>query len=954
MRKLSLPPELRAEWIWGAENPGRKETYLFVRGEVTLNQLPAQAELWITAGTFFHLYVNGRHLSYGPPPHPLKGSFYFCRYDITHLLETGPNVVAVLAHHTPVARFAARRKPAGLLVQLQADGKPVLWSDSSWRLQEGACFAGHRPRRTVSGGFAEKVDFARYPQGWTGEVVNADAWRPAVSRGPANVAAGELVPLDGCEFETVWDPARTVCSRGVCQPALAQVHLTFRTLAEKSGPGVYAAQTFFYSERATALKFNLFSDQPAKVLCNHAVAKGHGVGALPPGVELDFAAEYNLRLGGDGRPEGALELHKGWNQVVVCQQVDADSPGVTLLFPDLPAYKLQLFRAPDGKALPGWGLAGPLRIPINNIIGSLDLSGLVREGYDAALPPPSDEAVNLLGHHFEVASEVAQKAPERLVLMQGQFAVLDWGQVLYGVPALRVEGAPGDVVDVLFGEREEGGRVLPCHEGRQNADSLVLGEEPCDWMACSPRGLRYLMVVARAAKGPVKISNVTCGWRRFVTEEQASFECADETLNRIWSTGCRTLDVTLQDYFLDSPCKETAQYIPDAMIQSLAACLIHGNDRFGAKALGEFADGQFETGEMSAVCPSDHFVNIPDYSLLWPVWLHRHHLLAGDDALLKRLMPALQRLVNYFAHLADHPSGLLADLDKKYSAPCFLDHGKIERRGVVTGLNALYCRALWSAAWIAGEAGQGALAQEWKQRASQVALALRGLVYDPQAKRFADCWVDGQRSAAASWQSNILALFGGVAPRDDMTEIFRQFFGNEAPFEKFPAVAADNPYFRFFVLDVALALGRRQWAFDYLKWYWGGMLQKEANTWWEFFSPRLESGNYPVVGTMCHGYGVSPNLLLVTELVGVRPATPGFKAIFFNPLLTAVPAAKAQLSIPGGRLDVEWRKSPEGELEVRLACTSAIEVIPLLDAGIAATFTVNDSVTILASTPEGE
>ena len=121
MREYVLPQEVRGKWIWLGRGTDRQESYVFFRREVTLYETPASAELWITARTRFHLYINGRYIAFGPPPSPSEHAYVVC-LDVGFLVETGKNSIAVLAHNTSVSRFGARRHPCGLWMQLNING----------------------------------------------------------------------------------------------------------------------------------------------------------------------------------------------------------------------------------------------------------------------------------------------------------------------------------------------------------------------------------------------------------------------------------------------------------------------------------------------------------------------------------------------------------------------------------------------------------------------------------------------------------------------------------------------------------------------------------------------------------------------------------------------------------------------------------------------------------------
>jgi hypothetical protein len=321
----------------------------------------------------------------------------------------------------------------------------------------------------------------------------------------------------------------------------------------------------------------------------------------------------------------------------------------------------------------------------------------------------------------------------------------------------------------------------------------------------------------------------------------------------------------------------------------------------------------------------------------------------GDRAFLDECTPTLERLFNYYAFLAGPGDEVLQDLDRQNAAYCFLDHGPIDRQGLVTGLNAIYCRALLSGAWLLKEMDQPDAAHQLRKRAGAVAHRVRDLTWDAERGLFADGWKNGEMSDFYSWQTNVLAIYGGIAEASAYDSIFDKIFSDEEPYELFAAGATNNPFFKYFILEAAFALGRRTWAVNMLRWYWGGMIARGAKTWWEFFDPEGNPEDAPD-GSMCHGYGTSPNGFLCAEVAGVRPAKPGFTTIYFNPLVGVTDWVKCQVPTPYGRINAEWSRGDDGHLEAVIDSNYPLEVVPMLSADLAASATihVSESVSILA------
>lgn len=948
MREYVLPQEVRGRWIWVSRAAERLEGYVFFRRDVTLYETPASAELWITARTRFHLFINGRYIAFGPPPCPTEHA-YVVYMDVGFLVETGKNTIAVMAHNTTVSRFGSRRHPCGLWLQLNINGEPSIWSDESWLCREAECFLPNQPRASQSTAFVECVDLGLYPEGWQDKEYNTRTWRHPDQVEKLSPTEGRLEAVISPEWSLDRRGPTAVLCRGVGRPAAAVTWVSFGPLARERGGGVYVAETFLYSEQDLDLALEVYADDPYRLFANGLQVNAQGVQALPPRADLNRCRQPCFGQAELVRPEAVVALHRGWNRLVIGQQVERESAGITLVLPEVDPGVVHLRRGPEEQAPEGWSLFGPFRTPLPLLAGNVELSSLPRVAFDPLAAGPGDVAALLNSWAFEVTSDIRLPPLDRLSLREGEYVVLDFGYTQYGCPEFTVKGSDDDVLDAIWGEHLVNWQLPAIVEGRRCVSTLVLGAGPCTWRGCQPRGLRYLMLLARKAVDVIQVSSFGMCVRECDFSSAGSFSCSDPVLNDIWETGRRTLSSTMQVHFLDGPAKDQTQYIADAMIQSWAAYHVFGAYDLAGKSLEEFARVQFETGEMNAVCPSDMFLHMPDYSLIWPVWLHRHFLYTGDVELLRQLLPNLQRLLDYYHGVSMPGREVLSNLHQTCGAYCFLDHGDIDREGIVTGLNAIYCRSLLSGAWLFNQAGDAARAEVLRRRAGRVAQTIRQLAWDEQRGLFADGWNDGQTSEFCSWQTNVLAIFGGIAEPEQYGPVFSKLFCDEPPYELFSAGDANNPYFKYFVLEAAFALERRDWAMKLIRWYWGRMLECGAVTWWELFDPERRTTDVPSC-SMCQGYGVSPNAYLCTELAGIRPATPGFGMAYFNPLLGMTEWVKARIPTPHGHITVDWHFRETGEFEAMIDASHPLEVIPILPPGVVDTalIHVSDAVSILA------
>jgi hypothetical protein len=948
MKRFRLPEELKGEWIWRKSLLEKTDCYIFARKEFTLDSVGNEAILWISAVSSFHLFVNGRHLGFGPPP-ACRLRSYAEKYDISHCLEPGNNVIAILAHNSSAPMYSHYLRQAGLWCQLNINDEAKVWTDNRWRILDGTCYSTCQPRRAAGLEFMENVDLAAFPWGWAESGFNDHGWeRPdhyvSINSESNKLQASPLEP-NRCEETTPCSPV----IKGSFEKTVESTHISFAGIftGEK---GVYAAQCYCFSKKEIEIPVKVNSDDAFSFFCNDYPVDSRGIPEMQPGVELQ-KTEGLLYLQRGNTPVNnnvseRIKLKSGWNRLLMVQQNGENSMGFSIIFPTLKAGSLKLLRHPETDSIPGWEIAGPLNMPLGIATGSLRLERISSSFYTPLEENINDSSCYLNNCRFtEVETGNLENSTGHL--QTGEYLIFDLENIRYGFPVLNLEGSSGDIVDITYGDRLFNNRVASYNHSGRSTDTLNLREGRNEWIKYEARSARYIMISVRKATLPIKISllNFLDFFRDY--ETGTGFECDDEVFNQIWKVSKATLNQTANFIFMDSPNLHRSQYLADAFIQALATFYSFGDFALSAKALKEFACAQFENGNMPAISSSGIYNSIPDYSLLWPVWLDTHSTLSADDDLRKKLLPNLDLLLDFFSTISSQNDGLLVDLGEKYNLDCFIDYGVTEKNGVLTALNALYCRTLLSSANIYQASMENGKASDCRKAAAKLAEQIRELTWNEEKGLFADACIDGKRVEAYSLQSNILALYSGIAKPEDFNRIFFHFFNKEAPFDK-KANVHNNPYFKFFILETLFAFGKVDLALNYIKYYWGGMLEQNAGTWWNLFDPCLKKDKVPSTN-FCHGYAVSPNIFLIRELAGIRPAEPGFLKIYFTPALSIVKKAKVALSTRYGRIKLEWTLDENNGLEVKVNSNYPLDIYPVLPEDIKekCVFHLGNSISIL-------
>ncbi len=941
------PTTLNAEWIWSSDPTDKMESYAFFRREFMLDETPGTAELWVTVHTSFHLYVNGIHVVRNSSP-ANDGRSYLSCYDIAFALQVGRNCLAVMAHNTQVSRFTHRKRRSGFFGQLNVDGEPLLWTDEQWQALSGECYLSNQPRLSRADGFVETIDLRRYPKDWTTIEFDPHDWEPA--QVVQVVANGHLLTqqLD-CEFTSETFSYFNYYIIGSAQQIAATTHVNFSNIY-KGARGLHAAETYIHVQEDMNVRFLLFCDDPYYVFANGNIIKSQGVREIANWSDPAWNRPRPYLQDHFGELSCTVPLTAGSTHLQFLQLIEENSAGATFVFPDTDRDSMRFLRGKDDFSFDGWNVLGKLQVPFHHVRESLDLSHLAKTSYYGY--GPCDAAAHLMAYAF-TAKEVWEESIEALELQQNDYTVVELERYVRGCPEFIVTGSPGDIIDVLYGEYLNAHFVLPYAHDSRRVFTIICDEGPRKWQAVSAQGIKYMMILVRQAKGTVKLQQVGVRRATFNFRDATSFSCSDELFNQIWEAGVNTLEATYDHMFLNSGCSPEGQLLADSMLQSLASMFVFGTYELSEKALREFAEVQYETGEIPAIAPSDYTVRLHDFGLLWPVWLQKHVMQSGNIELAVEMLPHLRRLRNFYKSITSEDGLLLGNLEPPYDLPMLIDYASsVDRKGISTSLNALYYNCLVKCEWLFRIAGEAEEAQVCIDHAGKLARAMRTLTWDEETGLFADGWYEGTMTTSHSLQANILAIYAGIAPEGSYTSMFEKLFLEYAPFlSRIDDKENDNPYFKFFLLEMCFLHQSRDWAADFIRYYWGKMIADGASTWWDRYCPDQEYGPERAL-SLCHGYGVSPNYFLITEIVGIRPAEPGYSTVYFNPLLTAVEWCRAQINTPRGTIHVDWGFRETGELEILIDSTYNVEVVPLLNPEIISDAIMHVSDEVMIAYPE--
>jgi len=315
------------------------------------------------------------------------------------------------------------------------------------------------------------------------------------------------------------------------------------------------------------------------------------------------------------------------------------------------------------------------------------------------------------------------------------------------------------------------------------------------------------------------------------------------------------------------------------------------------------------------VTPVHEWMNgISSYSMWWvliheDLWLHH-----GDRAYLEAQRSYLTALLERLADLVG------IDGREHIDGTRFLDWpSSANPQGVTAGLQALLVMTLESGARLMTILGDANTAQ----RCSDAARRGRQVVPD----------VNGSKSGAA-----LLVLAGMMEPREAADTIL-----------KVDGPTGISTFYGFYVLQALARSGDVETALDFIRTYWGAMLDLGATTFWEDFNldwidnaGRIDElvppgrkdihgdfGAYCYEGfrhSLCHGWASGPTAWLSQHVLGVTPVAPGFRRVRVAPQLGNLQWAEGTYPTPLGIIRVRHERRPDGTISSRVEAPEGITV----------------------------
>lgn len=385
-----------------------------------------------------------------------------------------------------------------------------------------------------------------------------------------------------------------------------------------------------------------------------------------------------------------------------------------------------------------------------------------------------------------------------------------------------------------------------------------------------------------------------------------SFQCSDDRLNAIWSTGAYTVQLNMQEYIWDGIKRDRLIWLGDMHPEINTISAVFGNEESFYASL-DLAIQQY---------PLPNWFNGMSAYSMWYLIIHydwyRHF---GN-------LDFLKKHASYILGLIDLIDSCVEEEGSEHlGGGRFLDWpSSPNTEGVEAGYRALLCWALQDGAELCLLLGEEAKAQ----KCHEIENRLKKKVLPP----------NNLKQAAA-----LMAIAGLM----DSEKAAQDYLLPGGP-------KGFSTFYGYYMLEALAMAGHYEEAMDIIRKYWGGMLDMGATTFWEDFdldwtknAGRIDEfvpeGKDDIHGdfggycyksyrhSLCHGWASGPTAWLSNHVLGVEIIEPGCKKVRITPHLGNLQWAEGMYPTPYGQIHIRHEKLPDGTVKSSIKSPKGVKVV---------------------------
>ncbi len=329
-------------------------------------------------------------------------------------------------------------------------------------------------------------------------------------------------------------------------------------------------------------------------------------------------------------------------------------------------------------------------------------------------------------------------------------------------------------------------------------------------------------------------------------------QSADDIIKKIDEVGLNTLKECMQTVYEDGPKRDQRLWIGDLYLESIANVVSFQNHDLTKRCLYLLAGLADERGIVHGTVfetPEPHPQSgqfLFDYALLYNVALKEYLVATNDTVTALELFPVAKRQIEIINDYIQ-PDGLL-DFEKAGSEWWLFFDWKdgLNKDVVVQGLSIFALTETYKLAELLNRRDELKEVPDLIKKMKKASMSL----YNKKTKLF-----ESGEDKQISYASQIWMILGGVLSTKESQNTLQALLTYE------DAVRPGGPYMYHYFIQALINSEMKSEAKKYLVEYWGGMVKKGADTFWEVYDPAndfLSPYNFYPVNSYCHAWSCTP------------------------------------------------------------------------------------------------
>ncbi|MCE5346070.1 MAG: alpha-rhamnosidase [Bacteroidales bacterium] len=390
---------------------------------------------------------------------------------------------------------------------------------------------------------------------------------------------------------------------------------------------------------------------------------------------------------------------------------------------------------------------------------------------------------------------------------------------------------------------------------------------------------------------PVSVENISALYEYLPVENRGNFECSDTLLNQIYRTSLYTLHLNTREFHLDGIKRDRWVWSGDAYQSYLMNFYTFFDEEVNKRTINALRGHD----------PVERHINtILDYSFYWMIGIYDNYMYTGDTSFVRQIYPRMKTLMD-FCLGRTNSYGFVEGLPGDW---VFIDWAPIEKKGEVSFEQLLFCRSLEAMAKCSELVSDRDSAAKYSKISADLKQKITDTFWSDKRNAFLHARNNGVLSQNVTRYTNMFAILFDYVDAQKKQMIRENVILNDT------ILKITTPYMKFYELAALCEINEKEKVLQFVKDYWGGMLNLGATTVWEAYDPTQKGDEHyamygrPFGKSLCHAWGANPVYLFGKYLLGVKPLAPGYKTYLVEPSLAGLQWIRGRVPTPDGNIEV--------------------------------------------------